>query len=181
MYKIRERKINTNYKNIHKQLPETGFVQVFSKNLYLLPNDYQQFAINGIQQLYADINVHDKQTINSINTVPNSKFLFYVKNNEVTGMLRYYRITDCPITNKRLNKFNINLNKCVYLTSLFVSEKHRNQGIASTLITNIIQPKLTYCLSVLKTNKTAIKLYEKLGFKKYGDTHGNKAWFMVKI
>jgi ribosomal-protein-alanine N-acetyltransferase len=64
-----------------------------------------------------------------------------------------------------------------HIISIAVLEEHRNQGIGSTLIKNALEEvrkasgRECY-LEVRTTNKGAIELYQKLGFKISSTLHG---------
>ncbi len=76
--------------------------------------------------------------------------------------------------------FYIMYDKCEII-DIFVKEKYRNKGIAQRLISEILNDfdVINITLEVSEKNNNAIKLYEKLGFKKvavrknyYSDSDG---------
>lgn len=56
--------------------------------------------------------------------------------------------------------------KVIHIKSIAVHPNYRNNGIAKTLIKEIIKLKKDIYLEVKVSNQIAIKLYESLGFKK---------------
>lgn len=58
----------------------------------------------------------------------------------------------------------------VLLDEIYINEEYRNNGIGTSLIENVLSKHNVVYLWVYKKNEKAIKLYEKLGFKKEIET-----------
>lgn len=86
----------------------------------------------------------------------------YYLNNELIGIIDFSLIYDR-----------------IELNYIFVKEDYRNKGVASKMMDFIISYNLSITLEVDETNISALKLYEKYGFKKeairknyYGKNNG---------
>ena len=96
------------------------------------------------------IRISDKKDILTIQN-PFSKYLVYLKENEVIGFCYYYEIYD------RLE-----------IAYIFVKDEFRNNKIASRLLEYLIEDnkeKENITLEVNENNYSALKLYKKFNFK----------------
>lgn len=76
-----------------------------------------------------------------------------------------------------INSFDL---KQAYIDELFVSKDFRGKGVAENLLKNLLKRLKTLKTEVIfvttgKTNKKAINLYKKIGFKKT-----NNPWFYLE-
>ena len=102
--------------------------------------------------------------LESILQEKNSMFILLEQNNEIIGFLYAYEEQKghLPFHKKR---------KYLVIDNIVIDEKHRKKGYGTKLVNYIIEygSNKNYddiVLNVFSFNKDAIKLYEKLGFRK---------------
>ena len=102
--------------------------------------------INKLKKIFNDYRKNYDPIINDFTKI----YVFTIDNNIVAFLI-----------------FTIMYNKCE-IVDIFVEEKYRNRGIAQNLIKEIIKDfdVENITLEVSENNISAIKLYEKLDFKK---------------
>ncbi len=82
-------------------------------------------------------------------TAPEGEFLVVIEDSEVLGMVAYHRLSNMRCEMKRL----------------YVKPKYRGMNLGETLITEIILACKIMVLDTITPLKSAIYLYQKLGFK----------------
>ena len=111
---------------------------------------------NDLSLINNFLDCFNRKHINSIGDNPYNKFVFYYQDNKCIGFMQYSYIIDR-----------------IELDYIYVYQEYRNMGIASKLMEYLIniaykENVINISLEVASKNITAIKLYEKYGFKKSG-------------
>ena len=108
--------------------------------------------ISDIQNIFSAVYHQKNELKNEFINNPYTKLYVYRDGNAIVGMIHINAIYE---------RYEIN--------NIYVLEEYRNRGIASKLLTKIIeigreQKIVNITLEVKKTNQAAINLYKKFGF-----------------
>lgn len=110
-----------------------------------------KYKLNNIFEYSKDLELEE---ITKINNYVNSKIPKQINNYKIIKSDN--KTIGCLLVEKHLDG--------VILDEIFIEEEHRNNGIGTEIINNILSNYCIVYLWVYKDNIKAIKLYEKFGF-----------------
>lgn len=119
-------------------------------------------ALEELFLQFSELPLQRDQTLHKIMKETNSELLVAESNQEIVGLIHQIFFLD---------PFHAGLNS--YITSLFVKESHRKEGIGSQLLHKAIENAkkksvIEVHVDTEEDNTRAIEFYQKHGFKKVG-------------
>jgi ribosomal protein S18 acetylase RimI-like enzyme len=101
----------------------------------------------------------------------NTRFIVLLNEQDYVGSFRYY-------TTELTKIFNVHIPRDIYtkIGIVYVNPKYRRMGIMYEALRTFMNNNGRYVLVVDNNNDKAIKLYNKLGFIKYGSNDGNSTF-----
>lgn len=127
----------------------------------MLSNDYFTSLTSKKYPLLSELPDKGKWNISHFENKSDDTFFLVLKDDNLVGVLDSYSF---PEGDKRIG----------YLCNFIVSSDHRGKGVGRTLIESAISfyksNTVTIMLDVYSLNKSAIKLYSKVGFTSFSQT-----------